>query len=83
MRRAVWTRDGGRCAFIGTEGRCTDTAFLEFHHVEPYAEGGASTVENLELRCRAHNGYQARVFFGPEFAREARGMWNPEGLEAR
>jgi hypothetical protein len=32
VRRAVWARDGGRCAFVGTHGRCTATAFLEYNH---------------------------------------------------
>lgn len=59
IRRAVWARDAGRCAFTGHAGRCDATAFLEFHHVAPFARGGASTVENLELRCRVHNGYEA------------------------
>jgi 5-methylcytosine-specific restriction endonuclease McrA len=56
VRRAVWARDGGRCAFVAPDGRrCGETAFLEFHHVRPYARGGPATVENIELRCRAHN----------------------------
>lgn len=63
VRRAVWHRDGGRCAFVGTEGRCTETGFLEFHHVEPYADGGPTTVENLSLRCRAHNAHEATLHF--------------------
>ena len=41
-----------------------ETAFLEFHHVVPYADGGAATVANIELRCRAHNQYEASLFFG-------------------
>jgi len=62
VRRAVWARDGGRCAFMAPDGRrCSETAFLEFHHLRPVARGGRSTVENLELRCRAHNGYEAQV----------------------
>ena len=64
VRRAVWRRDGGCCAFVGTEGRCGERGFLELHHVEPYAVGGGATVENIELRCRAHNAYEARLFFG-------------------
>jgi hypothetical protein len=76
VRRAVWRRDGGCCAFVGTEGRCGERAFLELHHVEPYAVGGAAaTVENIELRCRAHNAYEARLFFGPEVVREERAWW--------
>jgi hypothetical protein len=65
VRRAVWARDGGQCAFVGNEGRCRETGFLEFHHVVPYAAGGESSVENLELRCRAHNAYEAETYFGP------------------
>jgi hypothetical protein len=70
VRRAVWKRDGGQCAFIGANGRCSETAFLEFHHVRPFAAGGESTVDNVELRCRAHNQYEADLFFGPLIARE-------------
>ena len=64
VRRAVWKRDGGRCAFMGSRGRCCATAFLEFHHLTPFALGGASTVDNIELRCRAHNQREAELFFG-------------------
>jgi hypothetical protein len=66
VKRAVWRRDAGRCAFAGTGGRrCPERAFLEFHHVRPYAAGGAAAVDNLELRCRRHNGYEARAYFAP------------------
>ncbi|HEY3246974.1 MAG TPA: HNH endonuclease [bacterium] len=65
VRRKVWTRDGGRCAFVAHNGRrCTERAFLEFHHVVPYAADGKATVENIQLRCRAHNGYEAELYFG-------------------
>jgi hypothetical protein len=64
IRRAVWKRDAGRCAFVGTSGRCTETGWLEFHHVHPHAEGGSASVENIQLRCRAHNQYEARLWFG-------------------
>jgi 5-methylcytosine-specific restriction endonuclease McrA len=60
VRRAVWRRDGGRCAFVASNGqRCTERAFLELHHREPYAVGGEATVANISLRCRAHNTYEA------------------------
>ena len=72
VRRAVWQRDEGRCAFIGRAGRCRETAFLEFHHVEPYARGGAATVDNIQLRCRAHNQYEGRLLLGEWFVRERR-----------
>lgn len=67
VKRAVWLRDGGRCAFTAHSGRrCNARGFLEFHHKKPYAAGGEATVENVELRCRAHNRYEAGLYFGPE-----------------
>jgi hypothetical protein len=58
VRRAVWRRDGSRYAFVGTAGRCTETGFLEFHHVVPFAAGGESTsgartsfVRCLQISC--------------------------------
>lgn len=65
VRRAVWKRDGAQCAYVGPQGRCAERGFLELHHVRPYAHGGPATVENLQLRCRAHNAYEAEVVFGP------------------
>lgn len=70
VRREVWKRDEGQCAFVGTQGRCEERGFLEFHHVEPFAAGGAATIENIELRCRAHNGYEADLFFRRWMVRE-------------
>jgi hypothetical protein len=67
VRREVWKRDEGRCAFVGRAGRCAERGFLEFHHVLPFAEGGEATVANLQLRCRAHNQYEADVYFTPRF----------------
>ena len=64
VRREVWKRDEGRCAFTGHRGRCTETSLLEFHHVMPYATGGPATAANIALRCRAHNAHEARLFFG-------------------
>ena len=78
VKRQVWTRDEGRCAFIGSHGRCVETAFLEFHHVEPYAAGGRAVMGNIELRCRAHNAHEAALFFGtsrPPAVRETRAEW--------
>ena len=63
-KREVWARDEGQCAFRGAQGRCTQTGFLEFHHVVPYADGGATITSNLELRCRTHNQYEADLWSG-------------------
>lgn len=75
VRRAVWQREEGRCAFVGRTGRCRETAFLEFHHVAPYAAGGAATADNIQLRCRAHNQYEARLYFGDTLVRERQQVW--------
>lgn len=65
VRRQVWTRDAGQCAFIGArERRCRESGYVEFHHVTPFARGGAASIENIELRCRAHNQYEADLCFG-------------------
>jgi 5-methylcytosine-specific restriction endonuclease McrA len=70
VRREVWARDGGRCTFVGPEGRCGETAFLEFHHLVPYADCGATDASNLQVRCRAHNQHEAEQWFGPMVVRE-------------
>jgi hypothetical protein len=66
VTRAVWARDGERCTFVGRENRrCTERSFLELHHRKPYGAGGAPTVENLAVRCRSHNQYEADLFYSP------------------
>ena len=65
VKRTVWVRDLGRCAFVAASGhRCSERRFVEFHHVDPYALGGEPTVGGIELRCRRHNDYEGRLYFG-------------------
>jgi 5-methylcytosine-specific restriction endonuclease McrA len=65
VKRQVWKRDKGQCAFVSKKGkRCSATGRLEFHHVHAYALGGPATVENIALRCRAHNAYEGVALFG-------------------
>jgi hypothetical protein len=66
VQRKVWTRDGGQCAFVAKNGRrCTERSYLEFHHRQPFSAGGPATAENISLRCREHNEYEAELVFGP------------------
>jgi len=66
VKREVWGRDAGQCAFVSSAGRrCTERTFLEFHHIQPYAKQGPATVENISLRCWRHNQYEAELIFGP------------------
>ena len=74
VKREVWRRDGGQCAFRGETGRCRETGWLEFHHVVPYARGGPTNIGNIELRCRPHNVYEAELQFG----RQASSLWTRE-----
>ena len=67
VRRQVWERDGGRCSFVARDGtRCESRWRLELDHVQPWALGGSSNVDDLRLRCRAHNVFHAEEVFGRE-----------------
>jgi len=80
VKRAVWIRDLGRCAFMAADGRrCNERAFVEFHHLRPYAVGGPPTAENIQLRCRRHNGYEARLFFAASRERDSGVVREPSG----
>ena len=68
VKRKVWTRDEGRCTFVGELGtRCPATSSLEFDHVIEVARGGRATLNGIRLRCRGHNQYTAECTFGREF----------------
>jgi hypothetical protein len=56
---------------VSSDGRrCSERGFLEFHHHDiPYAKGGAATIENIRLVCRAHNALLAERDFGRTFMR--------------
>ena len=66
VKRVVWVRDRGRCAFVAADGhRCGERGFVEFHYNDvPYGVGGKPTVDNVQLRCRAHNQHEADVYYG-------------------
>lgn len=72
VRRAVFERDHGQCAFVDAEGRrCTERHFLEFDHVDALAVGGDSSVENVRLLCKWHNRLEAERLFGRPWVRRA------------
>lgn len=73
VRRAVFTRDEGRCAFVDAEGRrCGSTWQVELHHCVPYGRDGPHSEENIQLRCRAHNQFEAELEFGKAFMAKRR-----------
>jgi len=70
VRRAVWARDAGRCAWpLDGGGCCGSTHRLELDHVVPWARWGDSTEANLRLTCAAHNRLAARQAFGKQVVR--------------
>jgi len=65
VKRQVYKRDEARCAYVAPDGRrCGSKWRLELHHIVEAALGGPSTVDNLSLRCRAHNVFHAEATFG-------------------
>jgi 5-methylcytosine-specific restriction endonuclease McrA len=73
IRRAVFERDQGRCTYASDSGeRCRETALLELHHSLAFAQGGEHRLDNVTLRCRAHNTLAAEQDFGRDFVERAR-----------
>jgi hypothetical protein len=50
LRRALRRRDRG-CRFPG----CENHRFVDAHHIEHWAQGGETSVDNLVLLCRRHH----------------------------
>ena len=50
MRRALRVRDKG-CRFPG----CTNTRFVDGHHIQHWADGGETSLGNLVMLCRHHH----------------------------
>jgi hypothetical protein len=50
LRRALWARDRG-CRFP----MCTNRRFVDAHHVQHWAHGGPTRLDNLVLLCGFHH----------------------------
>jgi len=50
LRRALQARDAG-CRFPG----CSHHRFVDAHHIEHWADGGGTSIDNLVLLCRRHH----------------------------
>lgn len=65
VKNEVMLRDKGRCQYKSPQGKpCGARAFLQWDHLKPFALGGASTTDNLQLLCASHNRYRAAQTFG-------------------
>ena len=82
IRDAVFERDGGRCAFVGANGkRCNSKWDLEIHHEgTPFGRGGGHDISNLKLLCSVHNRLEAEKAYGEacikkHYIKEAAGVY--------
>ncbi len=71
VKRAVYHRDQGCCQFVDpqTGRKCRSEFALQYEHRIPFALGGPSTEDNLELLCSAHNQLRAIQSFGAKTTR--------------
>ena len=77
VERAVRARDHNRCVFPG----CGNRRFLHCHHVEHWAHGGETSLDNLMLLCTKHHtlvhegGFSIRKDFLDNWA-----FFRPDGI---
>jgi Domain of unknown function (DUF222)/HNH endonuclease len=84
LRRALQVRDGG-CVFPGCDA---PASWCDAHHVVHWADGGATSAENLALLCRHHHGTTHRRGWtmapDPRAGSEQRFTWTrPDGRTIR
>jgi hypothetical protein len=61
IRRALKRRDQG-CCFPG----CTCKRFVDAHHIQHWADGGETSMDNLVLLCRTHHRLVHEAGYGVE-----------------
>jgi hypothetical protein len=68
MKRILYKRAHGQCEYVDPKSkrRCTSHYYLEVDHIIPYALGGETTLDNLQLLCRSHNRFRAVQVYGRE-----------------
>ncbi len=73
---AAYIRDRGQCTWVNELGqRCPSTATLQIDHKVMFCRGGDHSLDNIRLRCAAHNQLDAERELGVEFMeRKRRGI---------
>ena len=63
LRKYIWERDDGQCAYIHheTKRRCASRYLLQIDHIKPFAFGGKTESENLRLLCAGHNQFRVNL----------------------
>ena len=71
VRDEVFARDGGKCTYLGSNGKqCGSTLGLHIDHVTPFAKGGSNEASNLRLLCANHNRLEAERAYGQQFMQQ-------------
>ncbi|MBS1984184.1 MAG: HNH endonuclease [Bdellovibrionales bacterium] len=63
VKHRVWRAAGGKCAACGSKRQ------LQFDHVQPFALGGDSTADNIQLLCHSCNLRRGIATYGVEAMR--------------
>ena len=83
IKRQVFERDGGRCTFVGEDGRrCGERHLITFHHTQPWARQRRHVAAEIVLMCHSHNQLLAREDFGEPLIALARGRRGKVGIGA-
>ncbi|MCA8960893.1 MAG: HNH endonuclease [Planctomycetes bacterium] len=69
VRDEVLARADFQCEYEHEGRRCSCRTALQVDHVQPYARGGPSDIENLRALCPVHNLWFAQRHYGREFIR--------------
>jgi hypothetical protein len=79
LKRALHKRDG-MCGYPG----CTNRLFLEGHHIQHWADGGETSLQNTALLCSFHHRYVHEYGYSIELGpdqrprfRDPHGRWVP------
>ncbi len=76
IKRALLLRDQG-CRFPG----CTDRRFLDGHHIQHWADGGETSLDNLVTACSRHHRFVHEHGYRVELRDGLPVFFNPHGVE--
>jgi hypothetical protein len=78
LRRALKARDSA-CQFPG----CTNSRFVDAHHIKHWADGGETSLSNLVLLCRRHHRFVHEYGYTIERSSAGFDFMRPDGRVVR